>query len=211
MPDLSLEGELWDEGTECVAGIDEAGRGPLAGPVTAAAVILPRGYGHPDLDDSKKLTERRREEIFEEIVADEDICWGLGMADVEEIAEINILRATHLAMERAVAELSRQPAYCLIDGRDVPGFPHPSRGVVKGDGISLSIAAASVIAKVSRDRWMREAAAEFPEFGFEKHKGYGTKAHLAALRTHGPCRIHRKTFQPILDLMQADPPPSEDW
>jgi ribonuclease HII len=200
MPDFELEEELWASGLDLVAGVDEAGRGPLAGPVAAAAVILPEGFESRLLDDSKKLTEPRRERLYEELTTDPSVLWSLACGEVEEIEAVNILKATHAAMARAVAGLPRTPDYCLIDGLDVPGFPHPSRGVVKGDGKSLSIAAASVIAKVSRDRLMQEYGDEFPEYGFEKHKGYGTKAHLEALRRHGPCRIHRKTFQPVAQL-----------
>ncbi len=200
MPDLSLEREVVSSGAQWVAGIDEAGRGPLAGPVAAAAVILPADYENGRLDDSKKLPEARREELFEELSSDQSVCWAMSFAEVEEIEHVNILRATHAAMARAVAALERRPCYCLIDGLDVPQFPLASRGVVKGDGISLSIAAASVIAKVIRDRRMRAYAEEFPEYGFERHKGYGTKAHLEALQRHGPCRIHRKTFQPVAQL-----------
>lgn len=196
-----MEEALRSSGTLRVAGIDEAGRGPLAGPVSAAAVILPEGYSLEWLDDSKKLTAARREKVYEALTGDDRVQWALAYAEVEEIEDINILRATHAAMARAAADLRPGPDHCLIDGLAVPGFPLPSEGVVKGDGISLSIAAASVIAKVSRDRRMLEYAEEFPEYGFEKHKGYGTKVHLEALRTHGPCRIHRKTFQPIADLL----------
>ncbi len=200
MPDLEMENALRGDGWVRIAGVDEAGRGPLAGPVAAAAVVLPPGYSCEFLDDSKKLTAKRREQLYELLTGDGSVRWALAYAGVREIEERNILRATHAAMARAVAGLAETPDYCLIDGLDVPGFPGPSRGVVKGDGLSLSIAAASVIAKVSRDRRMREYAAEFPQYGFEKHKGYGTKAHLDALRTHGPCRIHRQTFQPIAQL-----------
>jgi ribonuclease HII len=200
MPDLRLEDEHRRAGEACVAGIDEAGRGPLAGPVAAAAVILPEGYEHGALDDSKKLSEAVRERIYEELVGDGSVRWALSYGEVDEIEEINILRATHAAMGRAAGALARRPSFFLIDGLAVPGFPFRSRGVVKGDLLSLSIAAASVIAKVSRDRRMRAYAAEFPEYGFERHKGYGTKAHLEALRRHGPCRIHRKTFQPVAQL-----------
>jgi ribonuclease HII len=163
-------------------------------------VVLPEGFACAELDDSKKLTAKRREQVFEVLTGDGSVSWAVAWAEVEEIEEINILRATHAAMGRAVEALEVAPDYCLIDGLDVPGFPLPSRGVVKGDGLSLSIAAASVIAKVSRDRRMLEYAGEFPEYGFEKHKGYGTKAHLEALRTHGPCRIHRQTFEPVAQL-----------
>lgn len=200
MPDLELEVLLRGDGWLRVAGVDEAGRGPLAGPVAAAAVVLPEEFECPLLDDSKKLTARRREQLYEELTGDGGVSWALAYAEVGEIEEINILRATHRAMARAVASLPERPDYCLIDGLDVPNFPVESRGVVKGDGLSLSIAAASVIAKVSRDRRMREYGEEFPQYGFEKHKGYGTKAHLEALRSHGPCRIHRQTFAPVAQL-----------
>ena len=200
MPDLKMEQELIRSGMDPVAGIDEAGRGPLAGPVTAAAVILPCGYEHALLDASKKLTARSRDLIYEELTSDPSICWGVAFAEVEEIDALNILRATHTAMRRAAMALSARPSFCLIDGLDVPGFPLDARGVVKGDGISLSIAAASIIAKVSRDRRMQELAEEFPVYGFEKHKGYGTKAHLEALREHGPCPEHRRSFAPVAEL-----------
>ena len=200
MPDLKMELELIRSGMDRGAGIDEAGRGPLAGPVTAAAVILPCGYEHALLDDSKKLTARSRDLIYEELTSDPSICWGVAFAEVEEIDALNILRATHTAMRRAAMALSARPSFCLIDGLDVPGFPLDARGVVKGDGISLSIAAASIIAKVSRDRRMQELAEEFPVYGFEKHKGYGTKAHLEALREHGPCPEHRRSFAPVAEL-----------
>ena len=200
MPDLKMEQELIRSGMDPVAGIDEAGRGPLAGPVTAAAFILPCGYEHALLDDSKKLTARSRDLIYEELTSDPSICWGVAFAEVEEIDALNILRATHTAMRRAAMALSARPSFCLIDGLDVPGFPLDARGVVKGDGISLSIAAASIIAKVSRDRRMQELAEEFPVYGFEKHKGYGTKAHLEALREHGPCPEHRRSFAPVAEL-----------
>ena len=200
MPDFKLEWEYLEGGVSPVAGIDEAGRGPLAGPVAAAAVILPPGYQHDLLDDSKKVTEKRREMLYEEITGDPEVCWALSFAEVDEIDRMNILQATHAAMGRAALELSSQPSFCLIDGRDVPRFPFPSRGVVKGDGISLSIAAASIIAKVSRDRRMRELAKEFPSYGFERHKGYGTKVHMEALRQHGPCREHRRFFAPVAKL-----------
>ena len=199
---MKLENALRGEGWARVAGIDEAGRGPLAGPVAAAAVVLPEGYECEWLDDSKKLTAKRRESLFEDLTGDPSVRWALAYAEVAEIEEVNILRATHAAMARAVRALVEHPDFCLIDGLDVPGFPMPSRGVVKGDGLSLSIAAASVIAKVSRDERMRKYADEFPQYGFEKHKGYGTKVHLEALRSHGPCRIHRQTFQPVAELAQ---------
>lgn len=200
MPDLKREDELRSEGFGVVAGIDEAGRGPLAGPVAAAAVVLPAGFAHDLLDDSKKLTGRRREVLYGELTARDDIRWSLAYAEPDEIDSVNILRATHAAMARAARGLVKLPDYCLIDGLPVPGFPIASEGIVKGDGISLSIAAASIIAKVSRDRRMLEYAETFPGYGFERHKGYGTKAHLDALRKLGPCPIHRRSFAPVSQL-----------
>ena len=200
MPDLEYELAAKAAGKLIVVGVDEAGRGPLAGPVSAAAVILPEGYSHPLLDDSKKLSEKKRDSIYQDIIGDERIMWGHSYADVAEIDSINILKATHAAMARAVERLAESEAYCLIDGLDVPNFPYQSQGIVKGDGKSLSIAAASIIAKVKRDHLMVAYAKEFPEYGFEKHKGYGTKAHLAALQQFGPIKIHRRSFAPVAQL-----------
>lgn len=200
MPDLTLEVRLHARGLTQVAGVDEAGRGPLAGPVAAAAVILPRGYACEGLDDSKKLSRLRREKLHARLTSDPDVRWSVAFAEVREIEEINILRATHLAMRRAVEGLACEIHHCLVDGLPVKDFPWPHDGVVKGDGLSLSIAAASVIAKVTRDRWMCEVAEEFPQYGFERHQGYGTPEHLSALSHHGPCRIHRRTFQPVSQL-----------
>jgi len=200
MPDLILEQEQIKAGHQRVAGIDEAGRGPLAGPVSAAAVILPENFSHDLLDDSKKLTEKRRETLYEELMGRDDILWMHSYAEVEEIEEINILKATHAAMGRAAMALSPRPDFCLIDGLAVPEFPIASDGVVKGDSKSLSIAAASIIAKVKRDHLMIELAEIYPEYGFEKHKGYGTKQHMEALHKYGPCPIHRRTFAPIAQL-----------
>lgn len=197
MPDLSLETKCHARGLKSVAGVDEAGRGPLAGPVAAAAVVVPKGFSCPGLDDSKKLTAARRERIYELLVEMPDLHWSLAYAEREEIDRINILRATHAAMARAVKGLGVAVDHCLIDGLAVRDFPWSHDGVVKGDGLSLSIAAASIIAKVSRDRLMLEHAQEFPQYGFERHKGYGTKLHLEALRLHGPCCLHRRSFQPV--------------
>ncbi len=194
---MEFERAMQNDGFRRIAGIDEAGRGPLAGPVSASAVILPDGFGHDLLNDSKKLTEKRREALYEELTGSDDVVWALAYADAEEIDSVNILRATHAAMARAARSLSTAPDFCLIDGLPVPGFPIASQGIVKGDGKSLSIAAASIIAKVSRDRLMLAYAAEYPEYGFERHKGYGTKLHLEALRAHGPCPIHRRSFAPV--------------
>jgi ribonuclease HII len=200
MPDLVHEQALHACGIQWIAGVDEAGRGPLAGPVAAAAVILPRGFSCPGLDDSKKISPAKREALYATLLHTPGLVWAVATADHEEIDRINILRATHLAMRRAVEALDRQPQHCLIDGLPVRDFPYPYDAIVKGDSKSLSIAAASIIAKVSRDRIMREIDAEFPQFGFAKHQGYGTKAHLEALRTHGPCRHHRRSFKPVAQL-----------
>ena len=200
MPDYSFEQEAWGAGHRQVVGIDEAGRGPLAGPVSAAAVLLPVGFTHPLLDDSKKLSEKKRDLIYDDLMADERIVWGHAYAEVEEIDAINILKATHAAMARAVDALKLESPYCLIDGLAVPNFPYSSEGIVKGDSKSMSIAAASIIAKVKRDRAMHDYAEQYPGYGFEKHKGYGTKAHLEALRTLGPCPIHRRSFAPVAQL-----------
>jgi ribonuclease HII len=200
MPDLSLETAILARGIKRVAGIDEAGRGPLAGPVSAAAVILPKGFTCPGLDDSKKISAANRERLYEMITQDRRVRWAVATADHEEVDRLNILQATHLAMRRAVETLDPLPEHCLIDGRPVKGFPLPHDGIIKGDGRSLSIAAASIIAKVTRDRIMQQIDYEFPQFGFAKHQGYGTKLHLEALRIHGPCRHHRRTFEPVAQL-----------
>lgn len=194
---LAHEESLHARGFSFVAGIDEAGRGPLAGPVVAAAVILPRGFRHGSLDDSKKLTSRTREAIFAELTTREDILWACAVVDAAEIDRLNILRATHEAMRRAVAQLAPQPTHALIDGLPVNPFPIPQTALVGGDALSFSIAAASVIAKVTRDRMMVTFDAEHPGYEFARHKGYGTPQHLAALKKHGPCPIHRRTFLPV--------------
>jgi ribonuclease HII len=200
MPDLSLELALRSRGFQKIAGIDEAGRGPLAGPVSAAAVILPVGFTCGGLDDSKKLSAAKREKLYHLLISDPAVIWAVALADREEIDRLNILRATHLAMRRAVESLAEVPDRCLIDGLPVKDFPFPHDGIVKGDSLSLSIAAASIIAKVTRDRIMRDMDVEFPQFGFAKHQGYGTKGHLETLRTHGPCCHHRRSFQPVAQL-----------
>lgn len=197
MPDFSLEKEMQASGHRLVAGIDEAGRGPLAGPVTAGAVILPEGFYHEWVNDSKKLSESRREKVYEDLIADKGVIWGWGLAEAGEIDQINILQATYLAMARALEALSVKPDAALVDGRPVQGLPVPHRAVIKGDSLSMSIAAASIIAKVERDRLMRAYAIQFPHYGFEQHKGYGTKKHLQGLNQYGPCAIHRKSFAPV--------------
>ena len=188
-----LENELYAQGYSLLCGVDEAGRGPLAGPVCAAAVILPAGLEIPGLNDSKKLSEKQREALFEPIKAAAK-AYGIAFATVEEIENLNILNATFLAMNRAISQLSPQPELALIDGNRNTGIAVPSRCVVKGDSRCADIAAASVLAKVSRDRYMLEMAEKFPEYGFERHKGYGTKLHYEAIRQYGPCPIHRLSF-----------------
>ena len=193
-PDLwAVENQRFDEGVWTICGVDEAGAGPLAGRVYAAAVILPKGWDSPYLNDSKKVTEKRREALFEQITA-EAVAWSVAWADEKEIDEINILNARMLAMERAVAGLSVKPDLALVDGNRAPNLDCPLETVVKGDGKSASIAAASILAKVSRDRYMLEMAKEYPQYAFEKHKGYPTKLHYERLREYGPCPIHRLTF-----------------
>ena len=188
-----LENEIYEEGFELLCGVDEAGRGPLAGPVYAAAVILPRGLVIAGLNDSKKLTEKKREALFDPI-CEAAICYAVARAEVEEIETLNILNATFLAMNRAIGQLSPVPSLALIDGNRSTGIRYPSRTVIKGDGRCADIAAASVLAKVSRDCYMLEMAERYPQYGFEAHKGYGTAAHYAALREFGPSPIHRLSF-----------------
>ena len=189
----AIEDELFANGTLAVCGVDEAGRGPLAGPDCAAAVILPPHLEIPGLDDSKKLSDKRRRELMP-IIKEQAIAYGIGMASHEEIDEINILQATFLAMERAIAQLNGKADFALIDGNREKDFGLPVKTVVKGDSLSANIAAASVLAKVTRDDYMDEMAKVYPQYGFEIHKGYGTKAHYEALRTYGHCPIHRMTF-----------------
>lgn len=188
-----LEYELIDSGINPICGVDEAGRGPLAGPVCAAAVILPRGLEIPGLNDSKKLTEKKREALFN-VIIESAVSYGIAMATVEEIEELNILGATYLAMNRAIAGLNTVPALALIDGNRNEKIECPSRTVIHGDARCASIAAASILAKVTRDRYMYEMAEKYPQYAFDKHKGYGTKAHYAAIREHGVSPIHRPSF-----------------
>ena len=187
------EREAFDAGIKLVCGVDEAGRGPLAGPVCAAAVILPPGLEIPGLNDSKKLTDKKRRELYD-IMIEQAVSYSIAFASEQEIDEINILQATFLAMERAIQKLSPQPELVLIDGNRTKDFGLPVRTIVKGDSLSASIAAASILAKVTRDRLMEEYDAQYPQYGFAVHKGYGTKRHYAALREYGPSPIHRKTF-----------------
>lgn len=187
------EHKCYEEGHQLICGVDEAGRGPLAGPVCAAAVILPRDLQIEGLNDSKKLTEKRREALYD-VIIEKAIAYGIAFASEKEIDEINILQATFLAMRRAVEQLSTQPDMVLVDGNREPDLPMPLMTIVKGDSQSANIAAASILAKVTRDRLMMEQDAIYPQYGFALHKGYGTKAHYAALTEHGACPIHRMTF-----------------
>ena len=187
------EREAFDAGIRLICGVDEAGRGPLAGPVCAAAVMLPPGLEIPGLNDSKKLTDKKRRELYD-IMIEQAVSYGIAFASEQEIDEINILQATFLAMERAIQKLSPQPELALIDGNRTKDFGLPVRTIVKGDSLSASIAAASILAKVTRDRLMEEYDAQYPQYGFAVHKGYGTKRHYETLREFGPSPIHRKTF-----------------
>ena len=187
------ENDCYARGYHLVCGVDEAGRGPLAGPVCAAAVILPPNLEIPGLNDSKKLSDKKRRELFP-IIQEKALAYGIAFADHKEIDEINILQATYLAMERAIAQLAVKPDIALIDGNRARDFGLPVQTIVHGDSLSASIAAASVLAKVTRDDLMQKMAEEYPGYGFEIHKGYGTKAHYAALQELGPCPIHRMTF-----------------
>ena len=204
MPDLSYELAAQALGHDVVCGIDEAGRGPLAGPVSVAAVILPAHFSLPGLDDSKKISAKKRELLYESLTTHPQVLWAQVDVDAATIDSLNILRATHHGMAAAARALEEKYQvsihHCLIDGLPVKHFPYSHEGIVKGDAKSLSIAAASIIAKVARDRCMQEYAQEFPQYGFDQHSGYGTKQHLHALHLHGPCRIHRRSFQPVAQL-----------
>jgi ribonuclease HII len=204
---LHYERQAWAAGFHKVAGVDEAGRGPLAGPVVAGAVLFDADFLQAEergllagLTDSKKLSASRREHFFAILTANPAVKFGVGHANVAEIDSENILNATHLAMSRALAQLDFLPDHALVDGLPVPGLPCPSTAIVGGDGLSLSIAAASVIAKVTRDRIMVELDGQYPAYGFSRHKGYGTKEHLEALRLHGPASCHRRSFAPVRQM-----------
>ena len=210
MPDVLLyEKEAWASGFLRLAGIDEAGRGPLAGPVVAAAVMFERSYIESELvptfgnlTDSKAMSAARREEYFELLTHSKSTMIGIGIVEAAEIDEINILKATHKAMALAAAQIN--PEFALVDGLPVKGLPCASRSIVKGDALSISISAASIIAKVTRDRILVELDAQYPEYGFASHKGYGTKQHLAALQAFGATPAHRKTFRPVAGFGQLD-------
>jgi len=200
MPTLDHENALRAAGYRVVAGIDEAGRGPLAGPVCVAAVVLPDDFTHAVLNDSKQLSEVKRERLYEEITADPRIRWHCVSVEPEEIDRINILQATWEGMRRAALALQPVPDAVLIDGKPVKRYPLHQVALVKGDSLSYSIAAASIIAKVTRDRLMVAMARQYPAYGFEIHKGYPTPGHLAALKQHGPCPHHRRSFGPVAQL-----------
>ncbi len=193
MLDYSYEIQAHEKGYKVVCGIDEAGRGPLAGPVFAAAVILPENYSHPVLNDSKKLSEKKRDEVYDDIIKDA-VSYSVGIATEKEIDEINILNATFLAMRRAVEGLGVKPDFAYIDGNQYPKTGVKEETIVKGDGKCISVAAASIIAKVSRDRFMLEIGEKYPEYQFNKHKGYGTKLHYEMIEKYGVSDVHRKSF-----------------
>lgn len=202
---LSFERAAREAGAVRIAGLDEAGRGPLAGPVVAAAVVMPEGLLVPGVTDSKQLTEARRETLFDEIIA-AAVAYGIGTVDERTIDEVNIREASIIAMERALAAITPPPDLLLIDGNFLlPRIPIPQRPIVKGDCLSHSIAAASIVAKVYRDRLMRDLHERYPQYNFLKHKGYGTREHIDMLRLHGPCDAHRRTFQPLADMLRAVP------
>lgn len=190
---LLYENEAYNKGFEYVCGVDEAGRGPLAGPVCAAAVILPKGMIIDGVNDSKKLSEKKREALFD-VICSSALAYSIEFADVQEIEEVNILRATMNAMKRAVENLSVKADFAYIDGNTMPPIDINGECIVKGDAKSMSVACASILAKVTRDRLMLEYAKEYPQYSFEKHKGYGTKVHTEAIREFGPCPIHRMSF-----------------
>ncbi len=205
---LAFETPLWDAGVERIAGVDEAGVGPLAGPVVAAAVILPRTLRPRGLDDSKRLDGPARERLAAEVKAGA-VAWGVGIASHLEVDTLNVYQAALLAMRRAVEALSPAPHHLLVDARRVPGVPFPQEGIIKGDARSLSIAAASVIAKTTRDALMLEAEDRFPGYGFARHKGYGAPEHLAALAALGPCELHRRSFAPVREALGLSPVQAE--
>lgn len=193
---LTEEKNLWQNGFLYVAGLDEVGRGPLAGPVMAAACILPARFDLPGLNDSKQLSESKREKLFEQI-KNQAISYAVGSAEPAEIDALNILQATKLAMKRALEDLKIRPHFLLIDAIELPQIKIPQKGIIRGDSLSASIAAASILAKVTRDRWMTELHDIYPQYGFNRNKGYGTKEHMKALQAYGPCPLHRQSFSPV--------------
>ncbi len=202
---LSFERAARASGFTCIAGLDEAGRGPLAGPVVAAAVALPPGLLIPGLTDSKQVPELERDRLFD-LIREQAVCFGIGVADERVIDEVNILQATIIAMERSLEALIPRPDYLLLDAITLPRVRLPQKPLVKGDCRSHSIAAASILAKVTRDRLMLELHDKYPQYNFRKHKGYGTSEHLDLLRRHGPCEAHRKTFSPVAEMLRGEAP-----
>jgi ribonuclease HII len=200
---LFFEGRARASGFTCIAGLDEAGRGPLAGPVVAAAVVLPDNLLIHGLTDSKKVPEPERERLFD-IIRKQAVCYGIGVVDERTIDAVNIYQATIIAMERALQTLIPRPDYLLLDAITLPRVPLPQKSLIKGDCRSHSISAASILAKVTRDRLMLELHKKFPQYNFQKHKGYGTKEHLALIHQHGPCEAHRKTFHPVAQMLRGD-------
>ncbi len=201
----SFERNARASGFTCIAGLDEAGRGPLAGPVVAAAVVLPPDLLIPGLTDSKQVPEPERDRLFD-VIREQAVCYGIGVADERTIDEVNILQATIIAMERALEHLSPRPDYLLLDAITLPRVPLPQNPLIKGDYRSHSIAAASILAKVTRDRLMRELHEKYPHYNFKRHKGYGTSEHLALLRKYGPCDAHRKSFKPVSEMQRGHTP-----
>lgn len=200
---LYFERSARNDGYSCIAGLDEAGRGPLAGPVVAAAVVLPEGLLIPGLTDSKQVPEQKREELFD-IIRAQAVCYGVGIADERTIDEVNIYQATIIAMERALQALVPQPDYLLLDAITLPRLATPQKPLIKGDCRSHSIAAASILAKVTRDRMMLDLHEKFPVYNFQQHKGYATKEHMSLLRKHGPCEAHRKSFEPVSSMLSGE-------
>jgi ribonuclease HII len=200
---LSFERNVRASGFTCIAGLDEAGRGPLAGPVVAAAVVLPDGLLIPGLTDSKQVTEQERDRLFD-IIREQSVCYGIGIVDERTIDDVNILKATIIAMEQALESLLPRPDYLLIDALTLPRVSIPQKPLIKGDCRSHSIAAASILAKVTRDRLMLELHEKFPQYNFQKHKGYGTREHLSLLRKHGPCEAHRRSFNPVAQMLRGE-------
>lgn len=206
---LQFERQAWDRGICRLAGVDEAGRGPLAGPVVAAAIVFDKPFLEAEqygclksVNDSKRLTPRERDRLFTVLTETCPCVYGVGIANVAEIDALNILRATHLAMARALDAVSPLPDFILVDGLPVPNFPCPSRSIIRGDSLSLSIAAASIIAKVSRDRMMAVLDQQYPQYVFSQHKGYGTRIHMKALLDYGPCPAHRRSFRPVQEMLR---------
>lgn len=207
---LRFETELWEQGLLHVAGVDEAGMAPLAGPVVAAAAVLPKGYRLKGLDDSKKILDAEKREELAVAIKRDAVAWAVGRAEVEEIDRVNIYHAGLLAMRRAVEGLGLKPDFCLVDARKIPECPSPQRGIIKGDSLSMSIAAASILAKTTRDRLMAELDTQYPGYGLAAHKGYPTPAHVQALREKGVSPIHRRSFGPVrevLGLASGEPSP----